>query len=279
MRREPLMRWYDSVVQNKYSQYGEDGILEEVFRRCGIEKGFFVEFGAWDGIKYSNTYSLLAGHDWKGVYIEADSERFEELKQNVPQEDVIKLCEYVAPSGESSLDAILARHQVPDEIHLLSIDIDSDDYAVWAGLERYSPVVVVIEHNPTIPLEIEYVQEPGRNVGNSARALFRLGRSKGYVAIAMTVTNLIFIREDFFPRLGIEAPSLEQMAGEDTTFRIFYGYDGSLVHVGPKRFTGNPWQKKVPAQVPRMFRYYGAKGPVIDAVKLKVLRLILRLVG
>jgi hypothetical protein len=279
MLQEPLMRWYDSFAENRYSQYGEDGILEEVFRRCGIEKGFFVEFGAWDGLRHSNTYNLMVGHGWRGIYIEADPKRFEALKQNVPQDDVIKLCERVAPSGTSSLDAILARHQIQDNIHLLSIDIDSDDYAVWASLERYNPLVVVVEHNPTIPLEVDYVQGTGRNVGNSARALFRIGKSKGYVGIAMTVTNLIFIRQDFFSRLKIEAPSLERLAGEDTTFRIFYGYDGSLVHVGPQRFTGNPWQKKVPAQIPWMFRYYGAKGPVIDFVKTIVLRLIQKLIG
>lgn len=36
---------------NTYSQNGEDGILEEVFKRLGLDefnKFWVVEFGAWD---------------------------------------------------------------------------------------------------------------------------------------------------------------------------------------------------------------------------------------
>ena len=38
---------------NKYSQNGEDGLIEEIFRRLDIldyENFWVVEFGAWDGI-------------------------------------------------------------------------------------------------------------------------------------------------------------------------------------------------------------------------------------
>lgn len=273
------MLWYESVARDSYSQYGEDGILEEIFRRCGVERGFFVEFGAWDGIKYSNSYRLFKSCGWAGIYIESDAERFQDLKRNVPDERALKLCDYVLPEGESSLDNILARHQVPDKIELLSIDIDSDDYAVWAGVQNYHPLVVVVEHNPTIPLDTEYVQARGGNIGNSVLSMFKLGQSKGYVAVAMTVTNLIFVRRDAFPRLNIEEPSLEELATDNVKFRIFYGYDGTLVHVGPSRFRGNPWQKKVPMQVPRWFRYYGSKGKLRDTIKIFVLRFLNRLVG
>lgn len=273
-----MMPWYEDFAENKYSQYGEDGILEEIFRRCEISQGLFVEFGAWDGIRYSNSYNLLVNHGWAGVYIEGDPERFQDLERNVRQGNVLKLCAFVACEGEASLDAILAGHDVFDDVALLSIDIDSDDYAVWEGLKNYHPLVVVVEYNPIIPLDTEYVQERGRNIGNSALSLFRLGRAKGYAAVAMTETNLIFVRDDTFPKLGVEMQSLEQLSRGNTRFRIFYGYDGTLVHVGPERFTGNPWQMRVPMQLPRCLRYYGHRSGPLGLLKTLFLRLMLKLV-
>ena len=268
----------NTAAKSVFSQYGEDGILEEIFRRCGVTRGFFVEFGAWDGQKYSNTFHLAQNHQWDGIYIEGDPNRFKDLLRNVPQAGISKLCEFVTIEGASSLDQILARQGIDDQIDLLSIDIDSDDLAVWESLQQYHPSVVVIEFNPTIPLEIEYVQEVGKNIGNSPLSLFNLGRSKGYKAVAMTRTNLIFVRNDIFPMLNVEEPNLEQLVCEENIFRVFYGYDGSLVHVGPERFKGNPWQKLIPMQLPGWMRYYGSRGWLIDRAKTLTLRLMARVV-
>ena len=57
--------------KNLYSQDGEDGVIEEIFKRLSINKGTFVEFGAWDGKYLSNTFALLQ-KNWAGVYIEGD---------------------------------------------------------------------------------------------------------------------------------------------------------------------------------------------------------------
>jgi hypothetical protein len=44
--------------KNITSQFGEDGIIEEVLNRIGIENASCVEFGAWDGKHFSNTWQL-----------------------------------------------------------------------------------------------------------------------------------------------------------------------------------------------------------------------------
>lgn len=56
-----------SFARNEYSQYGEDGIIEEIFRRIGPNElnNFCCEFGAWDGVHLSNTASLLATKDFQ----------------------------------------------------------------------------------------------------------------------------------------------------------------------------------------------------------------------
>ena len=50
---------FSKFKKNYYSQFGEDGIIEEVLKRMGINEGWVCEFGAWDGIKSSNTFSLI----------------------------------------------------------------------------------------------------------------------------------------------------------------------------------------------------------------------------
>src|ERR1035438_6813941 len=97
--------------KNSYSQFGEDGIIEEICYRLGIKEGWFVEFGAWDGKHLSNTYNLLANKGWQGVLIECDPEKYKALlrtKEAYP-EKLHTLCAKVGFEGESRLDSLLAR--------------------------------------------------------------------------------------------------------------------------------------------------------------------------
>ena len=66
---------------NITSQYGEDGIIEEIFNRIlNLEKDFWCcEFGAWDGKLFSNTWNLLNNKHWHGVLIEGDKRKHPEL--------------------------------------------------------------------------------------------------------------------------------------------------------------------------------------------------------
>jgi len=66
---------------NVYSQFGEDGIIEEIFNRLKIKKGFCVEFGACDGILLSNTRHLWE-KGWAGVMIEKKQLEYQKMIQN-----------------------------------------------------------------------------------------------------------------------------------------------------------------------------------------------------
>ena len=112
--------------KNVNSQYGEDGVLQELVRRLGIANGQFVEFGAWDGQHLSNT-RLLLEQGWQGVYIEADQERYEMLTKNMQPfgDRVVLLHAFVEPEGEQSLDQLLKPTPTSPSFDLLSIDIDS----------------------------------------------------------------------------------------------------------------------------------------------------------
>ena len=137
---------------NRYSQNGEDGIIEELCRRLEWKSGWCVEFGAWDGKHLSNTYNLLC-QGWKAVHIEGDQGRFQDLlrtKAAFPDR-LHPLCAMVEIQGPNRLDNLLAQTPVPREFELLSIDIDSYDWEVWNSLVNYTPKLVVIECNSALP--------------------------------------------------------------------------------------------------------------------------------
>ena len=58
---------------NFRSQYHEDKWIAGHWRRVGLpERGFFVEFGAGNGVHFSNTYWLEKDLKWTGLLCEPD---------------------------------------------------------------------------------------------------------------------------------------------------------------------------------------------------------------
>ena len=164
-----------------YSQNDDDGILEGIFRRLGVSTGLCVDVGAHDGFYLSNTANLIQNHGWSGLLIEPESVRFTKLAANFLGVDRVKCVNsLVALSGDRTLDGILAGANVPSAFELLSIDVDGLDYHIWHSLERHTPTVVIVEYNPSIPNQVQYVQprDPRVSHGNSIRSLVELGEPK-----------------------------------------------------------------------------------------------------
>jgi hypothetical protein len=243
-RRRRESCWLLTHAAGVTSQFGEDGIMAKVFEILGEGSRWCVEFGAWDGKLYSNTYNLIANCGWSGVLIEASAEKFAELKQTYadnPRAVCIHAVVQPAP-GPGSLEAHLAETQIPHNFDLLSIDIDGNDYHVWDSLTVYQPRLVVIEFSPGIPNDIIFVQDRdiGINQGSSLRALIELGKMKGYELAAVTRGNGLFVVEEEFAKLGIADNDIDAMFFPPRDGKYFDGYDGTLYHIGSPRLH---WQK------------------------------------
>lgn len=64
-----------------YSQDGQDEYLDKkIFK--GKLNGYFIEIGANDGVRFSNTYFLEKNRGWKGICIEPHPTAFEKLRKN-----------------------------------------------------------------------------------------------------------------------------------------------------------------------------------------------------
>lgn len=255
-------------ASNRYSQFGEDGILARIFNLLGISQGWCVDCGAWDGSYLSNTAALLRHHDWRGVLIEGDPSRYADLVRSVrPLPGVVCLNRMVGFDAENGLDAVLAGTEVPPDFDLLSIDIDGNDLHVWEALAAYTPKVVVIEYNPTIPNHVAFVQPRDARVhqGNSLLSLTELAGRKGYELAAVTRTNAVFVRRELYPRLGIADNSLDALRpSREMETGVFQLYDGTLVPFG---FTDLFWHEMLPIRperiqvVPRPLRRFPGSSP------------------
>jgi hypothetical protein len=198
---------FNSYQANVHSQNGEDGVIAEIHRRIGIDDrddNWCVEFGAWDGIHLSNTFSLVE-RGWNAVYIEGDRQRYDDLLDTVRKHPkIVPVNAFVArfSSEEHSLDSILRKTRIPAEFALLSIDIDSYDCDVWESLKEYRPRVVIIEINSSVPPGIVW-RHSEKTKGNTFSATCNVAAKKGYTLVCHT-GNLFFVRDDLVPRLDID---------------------------------------------------------------------------
>lgn len=176
---------------NRYSQFGEDGILQYLIGVCGLNKRMSVEFGM-SGKKFSNTY-LLAEGGWDSLFMDKSEEGLKGVEYGR------KRVQFV---GDNDLDEILYREEIDEDFDVLSIDVDGRDWWIWKGLVRYRPKIVIIEVNPFLGADEYYVND-GKRFGSSFRALTELGNEKGYTLICMN-GNMIFGRNDVVKGSEIE---------------------------------------------------------------------------
>lgn len=231
-----------AYARNVTSQYGEDGIIARLVELIQPKERFCVEFGAWDGKRYSNCHHLLATAGWQGVMIEGNPEKYGELvKTFAGNPGVRPLNRFVDFEGQNALDNILAECGAPADLGLLSIDVDGNDYHIWTSLKRYAPEIVIIEFNPTVPNDVFFVQDRSFEVnhGSSLLALILLGQDKGYELCVCTRTNAFFVKKEKFKMLGIENNSINVLHRPAQDGRIFQGYDGTIHVVG---MTALVWQ-------------------------------------
>jgi hypothetical protein len=187
-----------------YSQFDEDGIIQEIFRRIGTTDRRFVEFGVENGLE-NNTLKLLV-EGWRGLWIEDSEGWVAAIRERFAD---------VLSAGRLTLrPAFVTAENIGDliapwatgEIDLLSIDIDGNDFHIWEALHAIRPRVIVIEYNAKFPPPMSIVQEyqpdniwKGTDyMGASLEALVRLGSRLGYSLVGTNFVglNAFFVRND-----------------------------------------------------------------------------------
>lgn len=255
-------RWLLGYARKIHSQNGEDGIIEKVLEIIGDPTRWCVEFGAWDGRYLSNVCHLIESQRYAAVLIEGSASRFDDLVKSYEGNDrVFPIRAFVGFGAEDGLDVILSRTEIPREFDVLSIDIDGNDFHVWKAMTAYRPRLVVIEYNPTIPSQVDFVQpaDMSINQGASILALTRLAKDKGYELIATTQHNCFFVAREYFSRFGIEDNSVNAVRCDDSLVTyVFNGFDGTVFvrGYGKLAWHGVPYKEAKLQVIPRMLRKF-----------------------
>ena len=169
------------------SQLGQDlWVLEKTNYK---KNGFYVEFGATDGVLLSNTYLLEKQFGWTGICAEPNPIFFEKLKKNrncTVAESCIagetgKTVEFIfadeyggisqyasddkhadkrmafSSAGQKallttiSLDDFLIKLSAPKEIDYLSMDTEGNEYEILSNfrIDEWDIKLITVEHNFT----------------------------------------------------------------------------------------------------------------------------------
>ena len=195
---------YKDFAHNIYSENGEDGIIQQLFKDLNITRGIVVEFGAWDGFYCSNTANLWYNRGFFALLMENHKENVRRCKEAARRHSVQVWDGTVDKLNheENSLAKLIDDskfHFNEDNFALLSIDIDSYDYELWEDYKGVRPKVVIIEVSSGYRPDVEYVDRNGKN-GCSLLSLMKLADRKGYRCVCH-VGNAILVRDDLVDQL------------------------------------------------------------------------------
>lgn len=184
--------WLEHEAANVYSQFGEDGILDAIFKVIRPANKHCFECGAADGLFFSNTRRLIE-QGWNAILIEADQAAFARLEANCESFGDRVKCLHGRVDASNSLDGILSRCGVPLDIDLAVIDVDGQDYYLFNSLLRYRPRVVVVEFDPNG--DDDFIPQIGGPGQAGANAICRLAAGKFYTLVHRNWCNLIFVKQ------------------------------------------------------------------------------------
>jgi hypothetical protein len=122
------------------------------------------------------------------------------------QYDLQARCTWIT---RENIDALLQSAGFGEDVGLLSIDIDGNDYWIWEAIQSIRPAIVVVEYNSLLglrPIAVPYREDFDRAdahysnlyYGASLGALHHLAQKKGYLLLGSNIWghNAFFVRAD-----------------------------------------------------------------------------------
>lgn len=192
-------KWHLKNSNRKNCIYSiNEPIIEHIMNKINIKKGFFVEFGAWDGIILSNCRKLF-DEGWCGMFIEADKQKFKELENNYKDNKKIITVNSFVDKNDNCLDNILKNNNI-DKVDFCSIDIDGLDLNIFNSIQNIFPTVVCIEGGQVLfPTEKNRISEDIQkdNVTQSLYNYIKDFENKGY-KILCSYQDIFFINKEYF---------------------------------------------------------------------------------
>jgi putative sugar O-methyltransferase len=155
------------VQRESYSQVEQDLWVLDMLNNK--KNGYFLDIGAFDGVKCSNTFILEKNYNWKGLLIEAQPETFSLLQKTRTNQCLnyaitdktgeVKFDNFSYTGSKISNDGITVNsitfsdlfrlYNVPKVIDYMSLDIEGNEYTslLKFPFSEYVCNLITVEHN------------------------------------------------------------------------------------------------------------------------------------
>ena len=188
----------NSKERKVYSQFGQDGIIQEIFKNIGTTNKYCVEFGQnRPNFEDSNTGFLRLEQKWDGLLMDLNVKHPSIKNELITSKNIVSL---------------FHKYQVPLEPDFVSIDIDSCDLWVFRAIiqSEFKPRVISVEYNPTyadmstVPDDPDFRWQGDCVYGASLYALEYTGRINGYTLVAAVYpVDCFFVRNDILGDISV----------------------------------------------------------------------------
>lgn len=181
------------------AKYGDSGIIKRLLDLVDAETYVSLDFGCVDG--------YLDGHGDSNTRYLSEFGFHTVLWNDCPPIGRMDFREFVTAENVNDL---MLYYQVPNNLDVLSIDVDGNDFWIWKAMDAF-PRVLVIEFNgslgmeveKTIPYDPDFRYSDGDWHGASYALLKRYTeQERGYRLVHVSkYGNMIFLRNDLRPDL------------------------------------------------------------------------------
>lgn len=198
----------DEVEFKVFSQWGDDGIIQWLLKNLEFPDKTFVEFGV-ENYQESNTRFLMMNNNWSGLVMDGSQLNVEQI---INSDYFWKYSLSAKPVfiDTENINQLLSSSELGEEVGILHIDLDGNDYWIWKEINVISPIVVILEYNSilgidqaiTTPYDKSFCRNEAHHsnlyFGASLRALYQLSTDKGYSFIGCNSAgnNAYFVRKD-----------------------------------------------------------------------------------
>jgi len=190
-----------------FSQFGDDGIIQFLIQAIEISDDAFVEIGV-QSYEESNTRFLLQNNNWRGLVLDATGDHIAYVRRHLAWRHTVDAIRLFVT--QDNIAQTLSERGFLNDIGLLSLDIDGNDYWIWKALRASSPRIVVVEYNSvfgsnlavSVPYEPNFERKRAHYsllyFGASLGAMVHLSEQLGYVFVGSNSAgnNAYFVRED-----------------------------------------------------------------------------------
>lgn len=158
---------YKKMEVISYSQVNQDLWVLKMLNNK--KNGFFLDIGAFDGVKFSNTYVLEKNFNWQGLLVEAHPSSFEKMKKvrsstccNYAIDDSTgsvffdsygdtgsKITNNGVSVNSITFKDLFEKYEVPKIIDYMSLDIEGNEFKSLTKFpfNDYKCLLLTVEHN------------------------------------------------------------------------------------------------------------------------------------